>query len=418
MPTVAKVTIPGRTIVDFTRTKTLSRSNLSYQLSAMAVVFLAALSATPSMMAQTESVIYSFCSLSKCADGHGPSAVLVRDASGNFYGATEGGGLAEGTVFKFGSDGIETVLYNFGTAVNDGSFPVDGVIIDAQRNLYGTTLYGGSADFGTVYKVSATGNETILHSFAGGPGDGVGPYGPLVRDKSGNLYGTTTQGGLYFFGTIYKLTPQGTETILHNFDPYAHDGQGPITGMTMDQEGNLYGVTIAGGAYNLGAAFEISAKGTYKILYSFGATDTDGNAPATVTLDASDNLYGTTAFGGTSGIGTVFKLTASTNWSETILYSFGSVPSDGDDPLGVPVFDEQGNLYGTTFLGGNAACGTVYRLTPTGEETILHNFGGTGDGCSPDGGLLRDPKGVLYGDTTAGGTGSYTPGGTLYKLVP
>src|SRR5271155_4293267 len=147
MPTVAKVTIPGRTIVDFTRTKTLSRSNLSYQLSAMAVVFLAALSATPSMMAQTESVTYSFCSLSKCADGHGPSGVLVRDASGNFYGATEGGGLAEGTVFKFGSDGTETVLYNFGTAVNDGSFPVDGVIIDAQRNLYGTTLYGGSADF-------------------------------------------------------------------------------------------------------------------------------------------------------------------------------------------------------------------------------------------------------------------------------
>jgi uncharacterized repeat protein (TIGR03803 family) len=332
--------------------------------------------------------------------------------------ATEGGGVAEGTVFKVSPDGGETVIYNFEFANNDGSFPEDGVIIDAQRNLYGTTLYGGSANLGTVYKISPAGSETILHSFTGGSSDGIGPYGPLLRDKNGNLYGTTIQGGAYFYGTIYKLTPHGAETILHYFNPDEHDGAGPITGLTMDKQGNLYGVALVGGRYKEGAVFEINSKGRYSILYNFGATATDGNGPATLTLDASGDLYGTTSVGGTYGAGTVFKLFRGANWNETVLYSFGSSTTDGQNPLGVPLLDAQGNLYGTTFMGGNAACGTIYKLTPSGEETILHDFGGAGDGCYPDGGLLKDSKGVFYGVTFAGGTGSYTPGGVVYKLVP
>jgi uncharacterized repeat protein (TIGR03803 family) len=384
----------------------------------MFFVFLAGLIVPQSMVAQTESVLYNFCSLTNCADGHGPAGTLVRDANGNFYGATEGGGAAEGTVFKVSPDGGETVIYNFEFANNDGSFPEDGVIIDAQRNLYGTTLYGGSANLGTVYKISPAGSETILHSFTGGTSDGIGPYGPLLRDKNGNFYGTTAQGGAYFYGIIYRLTPDGAETILHYFNPDEHDGAGPITGLTMDKLGNVYGVAIAGGRYKQGVVFEINSKGRYSILHNFGVTATDGNAPATLTLGASGDLYGTTAFGGTYGAGTVFKLVRGANWNETVLYSFGSSTTDGQDPLGVPLLDAQGNLYGTTFIGGNAACGTIYKLTPSGEETILHDFGGTGDGCNPDGGLLKDSKGAFYGVTFAGGTGSYTPGGVVYKLVP
>ena len=383
----------------------------------MVVVFLASLIVPQSLMAQTESVLYSFCSLTNCADGSGPAGTLVRDAKGNFYGATGGGGAVEGTVFKVSTDGSETVIHNFAVANNDGSFPEDGVIIDSQGNLYGTTLYGGSANFGTVFKISPAGSETILHSFTGGS-DGIRPYGPLLRDKNGNLYGTTAVGGAYSYGTIYQLTPNGNETILHYFNPDQHDGAGPVTGLTTDKQGNLYGVALIGGLFKQGAVFEINSKGIYGILHQFGATATDGNAPVTLTLDASGNLYGTTAFGGAYSAGTVFRLVPGANWNETVLYSFGSSTTDGQDPLGTPLLDTQGNLYGTTLFGGSAACGTIYKLTPSGEETILHHFGGTGDGCNPNGGLLKGSNGVLYGVTFAGGAGSYSTGGIVYKLVP
>src|ERR1019366_2988376 len=179
-----QTSLTGRTIVHFSRTKTLSLRISHASLSAMVVVFLAGLLVPQSMVAQTESVLYNFCSLTNCTDGHGPAGTLVRDANGNFYGATEGGGVADGTVFKVSPDGGETVIYNFEFANNDGSFPEDGVIIDAQRNLYGTTLYGGSANLGTVYKISPAGSETILHSFTGGSTMESAPMAPCSGTRT------------------------------------------------------------------------------------------------------------------------------------------------------------------------------------------------------------------------------------------
>jgi uncharacterized repeat protein (TIGR03803 family) len=239
------------------------------------------------------------------------------DSSGNIYNATEGGGAAEGTVYKLSPIGSETVLHSFGLTSTDGFFPVDGVIMDAAGNLYGTILYGGSAAFGTVYKVSPAGAEVILHTFGSFQGDGIGPYGPLVMDGAGVLYGTTTQGGTFDFGTVYKLNPAGTETVLHSFGASGQDGTGPIEGLIMDKQGNLYGTTIAGGFYGEGTVFEATAKGAYRTLYSFGGTTGDGASPATLTLDNEGNLYGTTAFGGAHGGGTVFKLSRG-SWTETI----------------------------------------------------------------------------------------------------
>jgi uncharacterized repeat protein (TIGR03803 family) len=338
------------------------------------------------------------------------------DFSGNFYNATERGGAAEGTVYKLSLEGSETVLHSFGVISADGVFPVDGVIMDGTGNLYGTTLNGGSAAFGTAYRVSPAGAEVVLHTFGSIQGDGIGPYGPLVIDRQGILYGTTIQGGAFGFGTVYKLNPAGTETILHSFRANGQDGVSPTEGLIMDKQGNLYGTTIAGGLHDEGTVFETSSTGGYRTLYSFGAAAGDGSGPATLTLDSQGNLYGTTAFGGTHGDGTVFKLSRGT-WSETVVYSFGSNLNDGQDPLGAPVFDTQGNLYGTTLVGGVAGCGTAYKLSPGGTETILHEFGGVGDGCNPDGGLFRDAKGDLYGVTSGGGNGAYSPGGVVYKIT-
>lgn len=357
--------------------------------------------------------------------GASPQGGMVFDTKGNLYGTTEGGGAyGFGTVYKLTTNGTETVLHNFAGQPNDGEYPNGGLVFDVQGNLYGTTWQGGSSmncprGCGTVFKLSTDGTETILHAFAG-PNDGSNPFGSVVLDDYGNLYGTTLYGGsggdIYGYGAVYKLTPSGTETVLYSFTGSPNDGESPWAGLVLDAQGNLYGTTNSGGtstncAGGCGTVFKLTPSGIENILYSFIGYPSDGSSPSTaLVFDAEGNLYGVTPNGGSSGIcgkgcGTVFKLSPS--GTETVLYSFAGYPSDGWDPYGALVVDQQGYLYGTTTLGGDSpncpyGCGTAFELSPDGTETLLYTFIGKSDGWSPSG-VIFGPQGNLYGTTFQGG---------------
>jgi uncharacterized repeat protein (TIGR03803 family) len=385
----------------------------------LAVLFLATLTATRPALAQTETVLYSFCSLANCADGDGASGALIMDSSGNLYGETDfGGANNQGTIYELSTEGVHTVLYSFTNDNGLDVFPIGGVVRDSQGNFYGVENEGGAYYLGSVYKVSPNGTQTVLYNFGSTRYDGNSPNGSLVMDKRGNLYGTTATGGEYGFGTIYGLKPDGTETILYCFNPAnGTDGATPYAGLVFDKQGNMYGATNAGGLYNQGIVFELSAEGVYTILYTFGTNSSDGKYPDwSLIIDAQGNLYGVTRSGGAFNSGTAFKLTPGTPWTETILHTFNNTTNDGADPFGTLVIDKQGNLYGATSEGGGVSnLGTVFKLSPTGTETILYDFVGGQTGDTPSGGLLGDSSGNLYGTTLYGGANSY---GVIYKITP
>ena len=304
-------------------------------------------------------------------------------------------------------------LYSF-TGGADGGSPAAGVILDPAGNLYGTTAFGGASDQGVVFKLDTTGTETVLYSFTGGT-DGGKPQAGLIRDSAGNIYGTTTFGGIASgysgYGVVFKLDTTGTETVLHSFTGGA-DGSGP-GGVIRDSAGNLYGTTGGGGIANClfggcGVVYKLDTTGTETVLYSFTG-GSDGSGPGDVILDSAGNLYGITDGGGASNLGVVFKL--DTTGTETVLYSFTG-GADGSGPAGV-ILDSAGNLYGITQGGGSANCplaeailmpncGLVYKLDTTGTETVLHTFTGGADGGWPNG-VIRDAAGNLYGTTDGGG---------------
>ncbi len=237
-------------------------------------------------------------------DGSGPLAGLTMDAAGNFYGTTDFGGPSNrGTVFKVAPGGHETVLHAF-TGGADGSIPTGGVIMDKHGNLYGDTLGG------TIFKITPNGNFSVLHSFTGGA-DGSAPQGGLIMDKQGALYGTTTKGGgSCDCGVVFKLTPDGTETVLHTFTGRS-DGADPTNSLIMDRQGVLYGVTHGGGRFHLGTVFQLSPDGTETVLHSFAGSP-DGASPKTSLILSMNKLYGTTSQGGTGGCnggcGVVFEV--------------------------------------------------------------------------------------------------------------
>ncbi len=309
-----------------------------------------------------------------------------------------------------GKKSKETTLYTF-TGGADGASPYAGVIRDGAGNLYGATFAGGASDLGTLFKVDATGKETVLYSFTGKP-DGEHPTSNLLRDKAGNLYGSAYEGGASGYGAVFKLDVSGKESLLYSFGP-GTDGEYPGSGLIEDAEGNLYGTTGYGGASGNGTVFRISKSGTETILYSF--TGTDGQYPfATLLRDSAGTLYGTTSAGGTYSDGTVFKLTK--QQKETVLHSFAG-GKDGATPYAGLVQDEKGNFYGTTYYGGAGCdgydCGTVFRLDFRGKEAVLHAFGQS-DGHYPDSGTLaRDKSGNLYGTTYAGGSADM---GVVFKV--
>ena len=308
--------------------------------------------------------------------------------------------------------GTETVLYSFGSSATDGSAPLSGLIMDGAGNLYGTTSAGGTYGLGTVFKISPNGTETVLHAFAGGTTDGQFPLRRLVMDSAGNLYGTTALGGANDLGTVFKISAAGTETVLYSFA----GKQQPSGGLIMDGAGNLYGTTSGGGANDDGTVFKIGPNGTETVLYSFGSSATDGSAPLSgLIMDGAGNLYGTTAGGGANDDGTVFKI--GPNGTETILHSFAGGTTDGARPEAGLIMDSAGNLYGTTLLAGVNQAGTVFKIDlTTGTETVLYSFSdNTTDGADPQAALIMDSAGNLYGTTVDGGANN---DGTVFKISP
>ena len=363
-----------------------------------------------SAQAQSFKVLYNFDGASHGGD---PYASLARDAAGNLYSTVDyGGGTSyAGGVFKVAPDGTETMLYNF-TGGADGAYPFSSVVRDSKGNLYGTTSQGGSDNAGVVFKVDPSGTETVLHNFTGGA-DGVIPTGGLVRDKAGNLYGTTSQGGTSNDGIVFKISPSGKETILHTFTGSATDGKYPTyTTLLMDAQGNFYGVTEEGGSADGGILYKLSKTGKLTILHSFKGGTTDGcNVLGTPFMDAAGNFYGTTSSCGTHTLGTVWEVKK--NGQERLLHSFAGGTSDGEYPLAGVVKDATGNLYGNTETGGASDVGTVYRISNTGKFTLLHSFDGT-DGKYPYGSFAQNSKGTIFGSTLNGGTIGY---GTVWKIT-
>src|SRR5580704_15140324 len=342
-------------------------------------VLVVTLFVTGSASAQ-ETVLHSF----NYNDGDEPIAGVILDASGNLYGTTfYGGAFGNGTVFRLTPDAggwRDTVLYSFNGDGGGGFWANTRLIFDGAGNLYGTTFFGGAFGTGTVFELSpaedGTWSERTLHSFASHGGDGAYPHAGLTLDSSGNLYGTTSSGGAGY-GTVFELSAHEhwAEKVIHTFDNT--DGANPYGGLIFDGSGNLYGTTSQGAEGNFGTVFELSpAPGGWRLktLHNFNSNGTDGyNSSATLIFDTAGNLYGTTLSGGAHGQGTVFELSppAGGNWTEKILSSFGSAGRNGYDPTPGLVLDSDGNLYGTTVSGGGGTnpncingCGTVYQITP------------------------------------------------------
>lgn len=401
-------------------------------LAAMLVTLLA--SSTPAIA--HESILYSFGS---GTDGASPRGGLIFDNSGNLYGTTiSGGTYGYGTVFELspnsGGGFTEQVLHNFENNGVDGQLPATGLVFDASGNLYGVTQQGGAYDSGTVFELSPQSgglwSETVLHSFnsRASSGDGWHPEGALLLDSSGNLYGTTVFGGVHNLGAVFELSPQPggdwSETILHSFGNVRDDGANPFSALIFDSSGNLYGTTVASGSKRYGTVFELSPNSTggwkETVLYNFIFQSVNGYDPyAGLVFDAIGNLYGTANYGGADNAGVVFELTAtaSGDWTEKVIHSFNYNYSDGDYPDATLIFDSAGNLYGTTIEGGHYGGGVAFKLTPSGanwKETLLHNFGGDGDGTLISAGLIFGPSGKLYGVTSAGGAFN---GGTVFEIT-
>jgi uncharacterized repeat protein (TIGR03803 family) len=361
-------------------------------------------------------VLYSFGAL---PDGKNPAGGLI-DVDGTLYGTTAWGGVdGEGTVFSITSGGTEKVLHSFGTG-SDGYNPNAG-LIDVGGTLYGTTEYGGSDSCsstfyhgcGTVFSITTGGKEKVLHSFSHAKAEGSNPLAGLIY-VGGMLYGATKNGGSYNVGTIFSMTLAGTEKLLHSFG-HGTDGRYPDATL-IDADGGLYGTTFNGGAHGEGTVFSITTGGTEKVLHSFGK-GSDGSEAGAGLIEVGRTLYGTTFQGGYGG-GTVFSIM--TGGAEKVLYNFGK-GTDGFYPL-AGLIEAKGTLYGTTFEGGAYracggyydGCGTVFSITTSGAEKVLHSFGNGSDGTYPAAEVIEVNK-TLYGTTYNGGSHN---AGTVFTLTP
>lgn len=391
------------------RNSALMAGSSAAKVATFAVFSVLVLALAVPALATTESAIYSFANP---PDAYGPKCNLVADTAGNMYGTTFSGGAHNlGAVFMVTPAGTESVVYSFAGGT-DGSHPIAGLVRDKKTGtLYGTTLYGGTTNNGTVFKVTPTGTETVLYSFKGGLTDGANPYSTVVRAGT-TIYGTTFNGGAFGYGTVFKVTAAGKETVLHSFNSAfpALDGSYPYAGLAL-YKGILYGTTTLGGASNLGTVFSITKTGGYALLYSFKGGSNDGQGPnAGVAFDKSGNIYGTTYLGGGSNGGVVFEISGGV---ETAIHHFGRNSGDGTNPFASLIL-YKGNFYGTTLQGGSANGGTVFKITPAGTETVLHSFTGGSDGFNPYSPLVVGAN-TFYSTTAIGGTANL---GTVFKLIP
>ena len=393
-----------------------------------------------------EKALYTFQSGSDCA----PYGALISDSAGNLYGTTYGDRSHYGTVFQLtpGSGSwTKNVLHSFAGGV-DGRNPVVGLVRDQAGNLYGTAPIGGASSSGVVFQLtpgSGGWTENVIYTFTGGA-DGAEPYASLVLDQAGNLYGTTSQGGATGNGVVFQLTPGSggwTESVLYSFTG-ANDGGWPMAPLVLDQSGNLYGTTTQGGTAGVGVAFKLSPEvgrlrplastltGTLRpqagnwtetVLYSFTGGNDGGQPQGGLTREQDGSLYSTTQGGGSDQSGVVFKLRpnisalpgASSPWTETSIYSFTG-GDDGANPDTGLLLDQAGKLDGTAQTGGGGF-GVVFRMTPGSSgwtNSVLYTFTGGADGGFPESTLMQDSAGNLYGTTVAGGQGC----GVVYQITP
>jgi uncharacterized repeat protein (TIGR03803 family) len=381
-------------------------------ISAATLVLLAGMIVTPAqaagVRAPTEKVIYSFQGV-VASDGAYPVSSLIN-IGGTLYGMTNIGGASDyGTIFKLTTAGVETVLYAFqGVVASDGAYP-QGSLLQVGNMLYGMTENGGKHDYGTVFSAPVGGGETAVQSFSGADGDGAYPDAGLI-DVGGTLYGTAGGGGASGYGTVFKVTTSGVEKTVYGFG--TNDGAVPTANL-LHAFGSLYGTTYFGTAY--GEVFKVQPDGTETVLHAFQGSGTgDGAYPWAGLVDVGGTLYGTTIYGGQFGYGTVFAVTPS--GAETVIHSFGGPGvGDGGFPYG-GLIGVGGTLYGTTEQGGAHDYGTVFSITPGGVETVLYSFQGAvaSDGAYPYGSLLN-VSGTLYGTTEQGGASGY---GTVFALKP
>ena len=318
---------------------------------------------------------------------------------------------------------VETQLYLFGTAGStDGTNPNAGLILGTDGNLYGTTANGGQYDVGTVFRLTPEGTESILYEFgAAGSRDGAQPSGPLIQDRAGNLYGTTAAGGVNGGGTIFRIAPGGTESLIYSFGASAT----PNGGLVLDGAGNFYGTTSYGGINYNGTVFMVSPLGVESELHLFTGNADGGSPAAGLTAGNDGSYYGTTS-AGANGVGTVFKITpvvsagTAPRATFTTLHVFGNAGvADGAMPLAPLLLASDGNFYGTTNQGGEYNQGAVFEITPTGVESVVYSFWGVGygiiDAGSPSSGLIQGSDGNLYGTTV--NCGLYNRG-SIYRITP
>jgi uncharacterized repeat protein (TIGR03803 family) len=435
-------------------------------------LFVWATLAIPSAQGQTYTVLHTFTGKS---DGAEPYSPLLFDSVGNLYGTTviggnpnSCGGYGCGTIYELspsaGGDWNETLLYRFTNSKTGGS-PEGGLVLDAAGNLFGAGVVGGGegncssndglTGCGLIFEVSPTSTgwqESVLQVFNSGANGGL-PFSGLIADSSGNLYGTTDQGGNLNdcggtgCGTVFRLSPANAgrwrETVLHSFTG-SMDGGSTYAPLIRDTAGNLYGTAPGGGGITgcCGVVFELSptSGGAWKetVLHTFSG-GADGAYPyGGLMFDATGNLYGTTGQGGNLtgcngyGCGVAFELspTSSRRWKETALYAFTG-GADGSEPQVGLAMDAAGNLYGTTYSGGNLTaclghgCGVIFKLSSTStgrwQETVIHSFTGLADGSQPSAPLTLDQAGNLYGVTVNGGNLGDCSGfgcGVVFEIIP
>jgi uncharacterized repeat protein (TIGR03803 family) len=396
---------------------------LRFTVSALLLFFVAS-----SASAQSVTGIYSFTGRD---DGGDPIAGLLHAADGNLYGvASIGGTEGEGSFFRLTPSGVTTSLYSFcpeASSCPSGRGPAYTLTQGADGSFYSVTRGGGANSEGVVYKISSTGAYSAIYSFCAKAScaDGSTPESALILGSDGNFYGTTLYGGANNYGTVFKISPAGSLTTTYKFTNSA--GYYPCGRLLQASDGNFYGTTFGGGANSLGTIFKLTSTGTLTTLHSFNFTD--GTTPCSGLVQAADgNLYGVTSDGGNNdnctfyGCGVFFKI--STSGAFTALYNF-KASSDGAYPYGDLIIGGDGNFYGTANEAGDTTncstgCGTLFRLTTAGALTSLYDFKGPTDGAYPNDSLIEASNGSFYGTNYGYGNTEYCSGdgcGTLFSLT-
>jgi uncharacterized repeat protein (TIGR03803 family) len=397
------------------KTQKISASISIRWATAIAILLFCAAAALPSS-AQAFTNLLTFDS----ATGGQPNRPFVQGIDGNIFGETTfgPGNYDMGTVFTMTSTGTLTTLHTFFPHGPNGDSP-SGLVLANNGAFYGTSYYGGANGVGTIFRITSTGTLALLHTFD--TTDGAYPSGPLIQGTDGNFYGTTSNGGINSSGTVFKITPSGTLTTIYKFCSLTNcaDGDLPFGPLVQGTDGNFYGTTQGRGAHLDGTIFKITPSGTLTTLHNFCSETNcaDGFISYGLVQASDGNFYGTTE-SGTQGpnAGTVFKITSDGTFTTLYTFTCSATCPNGSGPVGTLIQATDGNLYGVTLNGGSGvsciSCGTVYQITPAGALTTLHSFDDS-DGEFPEAGLLQATDGNFYGSTFQGGANG---SGTIFSL--